>query len=246
MRTEKDEAASATNVVTKNSIAKKKKRKRWLPFRREKMEESKVNIIVDDQYNYTNAFSQSDIPVLSYSLVSSSDETKSSEDNATPVYSCDPRYGINELLEVELRMQNYVKELTDHTPETRQASPISNGSILPSKVENTRYVQLTNNAGVLLFDGVDEDISDDNSFQNIIAEEQKFRNDGANRMITTDFVVAPKDYDPVVTGFYKPKCGENRTFYESDEEEFPYVCQQPKVTVGIEIIFQNGSFSVLA
>jgi hypothetical protein len=124
----------------------------------------------------------------------------------------DHRYDKKELLKAESQVQKYVRERV-------------------SKVRNDRSSKLTSSSGVLLFDGVDEDFPDDVSFQNAIAEEYKYK----SKDIT--FVVAPKDYDPVASGFYKPKRREDRTYYDSDEEESMDVRQQPHVTTGIGYYF---------
>jgi hypothetical protein len=60
--------------------------------------------------------------------------------------------------------------------------------------------------------------------------------------ITFVVVVAPKDYDPVASGFYKPEGREDRTYYDSDEEESMDMRQQPQVNTGIEMSHQRLRF----
>lgn len=95
--------------------------------------------------------------------------------------------------------------------------------------------KLTTSHGLLVFDGLVEDIPDDKSLQKFLHEEQenmavqyydydhdnlKHRNRGNRHNdedpTTTKFISAPQDYDPYVTGFINPKSSE---FYESDEDE---------------------------
>mmetsp|Transcript_30112 Transcript_30112/g.35774 ORF Transcript_30112/g.35774 Transcript_30112/m.35774 type:complete len:247 (+) Transcript_30112:139-879(+) len=246
MRNKKVEVASATDIVHNNSKSKtknktKNKKRRWHPLRRGKTEERKVEIIVNEQYSYASVFSQSNIG-HSHSLKTPSEESKVIEENTTSGSHHD-RYDKNKLLKAESQMQKYIEELTNSIPESERTLPNLNSVTSSHKEVNMRKLKLTTSTGVLLFDGVDEDIPDDDSFKEIIAEERKSRKQGTGR---TKFLVAPKDYDPIASGFYKPKCGEDRQYYESDEDDYTSAGQETKAGGGIEIILQDGRLSVLA
>lgn len=232
-RSEKVELTSTTNVVTKKRKKKSSARIRWLlGFRRERRAGKLVVILDDNQSSYTHSLSQSELPMSSYSLEYSPDENEGS--------ACirDHRYNKKELLKAESQVQKYVKDLTLSNRGTPQVSLLSSGSNSRSKVTKSRNAKLTSSSGVLLFDGVDEDFPDDVSFQKAIVEEHKSKSRDIN------FVLAPKDYDPVASGFYKPKRRENRTFYESDEEENMNMRRKSQVSAGIEIILQDGTLSI--
>jgi len=237
-----------TDIVDNNSKSKtktktktKKKKRRWHPLRGRKTEERKVDIIVNEQYSYANVIDQSKVGP-SHSLKTPSEEGKVIIEN-TSSGSLHDRYDKKELLKAESQMQKYIEELADSITESQRTLPNLNGVTSPHNEVNIRNLKLTTSTGVLLFDGVDKDIPSDDSFKEMIAEERISRKKGTRR---TKFMEAPKDYNPIATGFYKPKCGENRPYYESDEDDYTSAGQKPKASGGIEIVLQDGCLSVLA
>ena len=72
-----------------------------------------------------------------------------------------------------------------------------------------------------------EDIPDDRSLQSLIRKERReiscqYYNDSSASLFPgaqaeTNFVSAPKNYDPIKAGFINPN--ERRSYYNSDEEE---------------------------
>ena len=83
----------------------------------------------------------------------------------------------------------------------------------------SRPIRLMSEEGILLFEGLPDDIPDDKSLKEMI------ENASGKRLLTDKvplFVEAPREYDPVASGFYKPRQGRSRSFYESDGEESMY------------------------
>lgn len=81
--------------------------------------------------------------------------------------------------------------------------------------------KLMTTAGVKLFDGLEEDIPDDQSLQEIIHKERSEKKSISKG--GTNFISAPKNYDPVKSGFMNTKVSgggtKKKLFYDSDEEE---------------------------
>lgn len=84
---------------------------------------------------------------------------------------------------------------------------------------DSKPIRLMSEAGVLLFEGLPEDIPDDKSLKEMI-QNMPGRDLFADKVPL--FVAAPREYDPIESGFYKPRVGKSRSFYESDGEESMY------------------------
>lgn len=83
-------------------------------------------------------------------------------------------------------------------------------------------VRLQTSGGVLAFDGLECADDDDASLAEVMRKEKEERM-LQNGEVETAFVVAPKHYDPVASGFYSPKqkgsgC-DSKSWYEDDEPD---------------------------
>mmetsp|Transcript_8515 Transcript_8515/g.12780 ORF Transcript_8515/g.12780 Transcript_8515/m.12780 type:complete len:297 (-) Transcript_8515:162-1052(-) len=126
------------------------------------------------------------------------------------------------VLDTEARIQKQVRELaTDSFYERSERSLGSGGG-------EKQKMRLMTTSGVLLFDGLVEDIPDDRSLQSLIRKEreemacQYYNDQESDQLLTsknapgTNFIKAHKNYDPIESGFIQ---ADGRTkFYESDEE----------------------------
>lgn len=97
--------------------------------------------------------------------------------------------------------------------------------------EERTNVQLTTTSGVLVFDGLEAGSDDDESLAEVIRKEREDRMlmshaapDG-NGNPKTGFLEAPKNYDPVASGFYHPKDknglsgSRSKSWYDEDESD---------------------------
>jgi len=193
-----------------------KKKRNWFRLRRKTRKEKKVEIINDEQ-PYYNSSSKS------FSVVSSS-----SAEEASPYH-----YDRNRVMNTESRLRKHIKELSESIPVTKSFTRFDE----PSQ----QCVRLRTTSGVLLFEGVNENIPDDESFKNIIQEESRIRKKSGKKK-ETNFVHAPKDYNPVTSGFIRPKIANEFSFYDSDEDDI----RQAEVKYDFEIVRRHDGSLVIS
>jgi len=121
------------------------------------------------------------------------------------------RWEANRIIETERALERQVKQLS--------SSPQQHGSNEPSSS------RLINSNGVMLFDGMEDDKS-------ILMDDTENNDD---KSIPTDrslnFVKAPSDYDPIASGFYKPKGKDGEAFYDDIEDDQNISNNEDKVSI---------------
>eukprot|EP01083_Nonionella_stella_P193243 713913_1 len=130
----------------------------------------------------------------------------------------------------------YPTAAVKHTPSFDQRIRETEASLqdqirMATSEEERTNVQLTTTSGVLVFDGLEAGSDDDESLAEVIRKEREDRmlqshaapdGDGGPK---TGFLVAPKNYDPVASGFYTPKDknsmsgSRSKSWYDEDESD---------------------------
>lgn len=208
-------------------------RRGWFRRKKSKVIDT-VQIVDEDESYFTYAITDSELAAQEVSTSSGSStegsraifgDSMKNEDGDTNQHSS-LRWETNRIIETERALECQVKQLSS-SPQRKKMDD-----------SETRPMRLTNSSGVMLFDGMEDD-------ESILMDDTENNDDNDITTVRSlNFVKAPSGYDPIASGFYKPKGKDGDAFY--DEFNDGVSNHKGKASIAEEKVHENENISKYA